>query len=42
LFNRFNKSSEFENFFGHNFGTVQDIDMIQTPISFFFQSLSFS
>jgi hypothetical protein len=27
-------------FFGHNFGTAQDIDMIQTPISFFFQALS--
>jgi hypothetical protein len=26
--------------FGHNFGTAQDIDMIQTPISFFFQALS--
>jgi len=27
-------------FVGHNFGTAQDIDMIQTPISFFFQALS--
>jgi hypothetical protein len=25
--------------FGHIFGTAQDIDMIQTPISFFFQAL---
>jgi hypothetical protein len=27
-------------FFGHNFGTAHDIDMVQTPISFCFQALS--